>query len=416
MMPTRHLHLRRRAAGVSLIEALVALAVMAFGMLGVVGMQSTMRTGADISRQRSEAVRIAQEEMERLRNYSVLLAADAGAGQLAFESIATAASASVAASNANTTFFLETQVAAAAASDPMAPVRQVRVIVAWADRSASVPNQRVELTSAIAGLPAELSALHAMRTDRNPLKQAYGRHSAIPRVATPNNDGTSTFSPPGLTGVTWIFNNGTGLITQICLAGTCTDTWRWLLSGYVAFATGTTPPTSGEAEAPTDDLPVGVDLSMRVAVLEPQFMPDEICAVGTVTGQARRVYYCAIPTEFTLTDRYWSGRVVFGALPLSSTVSDTTATNYKVCRYTPASSNVVPTPPDTLPTIPTGQSVGDYNSRHPYIYYRVNGPLQNKNFLVISAGDGSTSFGCPAENTAPTSPIESNTWPHQPIS
>ena len=44
---------RWRATGVSLIEALVALAVMAFGILGVVGMQSNMRTGADISRQRS---------------------------------------------------------------------------------------------------------------------------------------------------------------------------------------------------------------------------------------------------------------------------------------------------------------------------------------------------------------------------
>jgi Tfp pilus assembly protein PilV len=407
---------RWQAAGVSLIEALVALAVMAFGMLGVVGMQSTMRTGADISRQRSEAVRIAQQELERLRNYSVLRAADAAAGQLAFEQIVAAAAASVAASNANTTFFRETLVRAPAASDAMSPVREVRVVVTWADRSASVPNQRVELSSAIAGLPAELSALHAMRTDRSPLRQAYGRNSAIPRSATNDPGGTtSSFSPPGLPGVTWVFNNSTGLITQICSpAPTCTDTERWLLSGYVAFATGGAP-SKPEAEGPTDDLPLGVNLSMRVAVLEPGSTADEPCAVGALAGQARRVYYCAVPTENVLTDRYWSGRVVFDTLPLSSTLADTATSNYKVCRYTPDTTNVLPVPPDTLPTVPNGQSVSDYNSRHPYIYYRANGPLQNKNFLVISAGNGITdSFVCPTEDAA--TPIESNTLPHQPIS
>ena len=54
----------RSSRGVSLIEALVALAVMAFGLLGVVGMQSTLRVNADVSRQRAEAVRMAQEKME----------------------------------------------------------------------------------------------------------------------------------------------------------------------------------------------------------------------------------------------------------------------------------------------------------------------------------------------------------------
>jgi Tfp pilus assembly protein PilV len=406
---------RRRAAGVSLIEALVALAVMAFGLLGVVGMQSTMRNGADISRQRSEAVRLAQEQLERLRNYSVLRAADAAAGQLAFESIAAAAAASVAASNANTTFWLETVavVPTAAASDAMARVTQVRVIVTWADRSASTPNQRVELSSVIAGLPAEMSALHALRTDRSPLRRAKGRHSAIPSGATDQLDGTSQFTPP-LSGVTWTFDNATGVILQTCVSGTCDDygTLRWLLSGYVAFAT-VDQPTAAEAEVPTDSV---VNLSMRVSVLEPLGTPDETCVIANVPGQPRKVYYCAVPVDGFL---IWSGRVIFDTpLSLSSVLSDNSLTNYKVCRYTPDSINVLPVSPNPLPTVPTGQSVADYNSRHPYIYYKVNGPLQNKNFLIISAGDGTSAppFDCPAEDTAPTSPIESNTWRHQPIS
>jgi Tfp pilus assembly protein PilV len=402
---------RRQAAGVSLIEALVALAVMAFGILGVVGMQSTMRTGADISRQRSEAVRIAQEQLERLRNYRVLLAADAAAGELAYQSIASAAAASVAASNANTTFFLETVVPAPAA-DAMARLTQVRVIVTWADRSASTPNQRVELSSTIAGLPAEMSALHALRTDRSPLRRAKGRHSAIPSGATDQLDGTSQFTPP-LSGVTWTFDNATGVILQTCVSGTCDDygTLRWLLSGYVAFAT-VDQPTAAEAEVPTDSV---VNLSMRVSVLEPLGTPDETCVIANVSGQPRKVYYCAVPVDGFL---IWSGRVIFDTpLSLSSVLSDNSLTNYKVCRYTPDSINVLPAGSASLPTVPSGQTVADYNSRHPYIYYKVNGPLQNKNFLIISAGDGTSApFDCPAEDTAPTSPIESNTWRHQPIS
>ncbi len=397
-----HHSTRRLAAGVSLIEALVALAVMAFGMLGVVGMQSTMRAGADISRQRSEAVRIAQEELERLRSYRVIRASDAASGQLAFEGIAAAAAASVAASNANTTFFLETLVPAAAASDAMAPVRQVRVIVRWADRSASAANQRVELTTAIAGLPAELSALHATRTDRTLLAQPYGRNAAIPRAAVDQGNGTSIFTPPGLTGVTWHFDNVSG---RIALCESPCPFNRQLLSGYVAFATGGAP-TSAEAENPADPV---VSLSMEVVVTLPATPLPQACATESV-GTDRLAYYCALPTNAA---RLWSGRVQFGTLSLSGTTADSTSTNYKVCRYTPhgiADRNLVPSAESDF----SGQTISEYNAQHPYGYYRVNGPLMNKNFLVISAGDNTTAYDCPDENTS--TPLESNTWPHQPIS
>lgn len=393
-----HHSTRRLAAGVSLIEALVALAVVAFGMLGVVGMQSTMRAGADISRQRSEAVRISQEELERLRNYSVLASAP---GVFAFEDIITAAPASVAASNSNTTFILET-VVSNAASDAMARVRQVQVSVAWADRSASAANQRVELTTAIAGLPAELSALHATRTDRTLLAQPYGRNAAIPRAAVDLGNGTSIFTPPGLTGVTWHFDNVSGRIA-LC-ASPCLFN-RQLLSGYVAFATGGAP-TQPEAENPSDPV---VSLSMAVVVtLPPTPLPVD-CATESV-GTDRLAYYCALPTNAA---RVWSGRVQFGTLSLSGTLADATSTNYKVCRYTPdgvADRNLEPSAESDF----SGQTISEYNAQHPYGYYRVNGPLMNKNFLVISAGGSGIVYNCPDEDTS--TPLESNTWPHQPIS
>ncbi len=58
-----------RVRGVSLVEALVALAVMAFGTLAVLGVQTSLRLNADIAKQRSEAVRIAQETLEAARSF-----------------------------------------------------------------------------------------------------------------------------------------------------------------------------------------------------------------------------------------------------------------------------------------------------------------------------------------------------------
>ena len=83
MRPNRH-----SARGVSLVEAMVALAVMAFGMLAVVGIQATMRLNADIAKQRSEATRIGQEMLETQRAFTVI---DSAAGQRAWSDINTSA-------------------------------------------------------------------------------------------------------------------------------------------------------------------------------------------------------------------------------------------------------------------------------------------------------------------------------------
>ena len=63
---------RHGARGVSLIEALVALGVMAFGMMALLGLQSTLRGNADVARQRAEAVRIAQESIEDWRAFGAI--------------------------------------------------------------------------------------------------------------------------------------------------------------------------------------------------------------------------------------------------------------------------------------------------------------------------------------------------------
>ncbi len=391
---------RRRQAGISLIEALVALAVMAFGMLGVVGMQATLRTSADLSRQNAEAVRLAQEEMERLRNYAVLLPADAGAGQLAFGSIASAPASEVATENSNTEYLREVVVGPIEAEDPL--VRHVTVTVSWTDRLGQ--DRRVVLNSLIAGVPPELGALPAMRSDRGALAQPSGRHAAIPPGAVRNDDGvTSTFTPPGApAGTRWIFNNTTGVITSICtsaLPASCTTTRRLALSGTVAFATGGEP-TSGEAENPTD---AAVAFTMVVDPSLPAAAPDESCFLDTTVAN-RRPYFCAVPTSPIFAFPVWSGQVKFAG-SLATSVADSSSTTYKVCRYTPDAVN------RTTPA--AGQSAFDFNARHPFAYSLVTEPLANKNFLIISSGNGAgTAFTCPTDDSDTS--VRGDTFIHQP--
>ena len=90
---------------------------------------------------------------------------------------------------------------------------------------------------------------------------------------------------------------------------------------------------------------------------------------------------------------------------LSSQLSDTSASNYKVCRYTP-NINVV-----------NGVNLGDFppngNDGHPYNYVTVVSALLNQNFLVISAGDGNIAYGCPPDGGIIPF-VNGNTWQHQP--
>ena len=61
------------------------MAVMAFGMMAIVGLQTTLRQNSDIAKQRSEAVRIAEEAIEQWRAFSAI---ETTAGHKAYDDIA----------------------------------------------------------------------------------------------------------------------------------------------------------------------------------------------------------------------------------------------------------------------------------------------------------------------------------------
>jgi Tfp pilus assembly protein PilX len=247
----------RRDAGVALIEALIALAIMAFGMLAVVGMQGTLRQNSDLSRQRAEAVRIAQQEIERVRAYA-LLVDPSGAITNTFSSLATRSNVVMQAGNATyalNTFVTEGQGLPSLATNQPS-MKTLGVNVGWTDRNGVAQN--VRLSTVIHGVAPELAGTLSVPPNGFPTTTAGGRHVSIPWNAIPLGDGTSGFVPPQPTGgtVAWLFNNVTGLI-QVCTLidptqsvtrlnfGNCEGRSQ-LLTGFVNFASN----ASTQATAP----------------------------------------------------------------------------------------------------------------------------------------------------------------------
>lgn len=406
----------RRAHGVSLIEALVALAVMAFGMVAFVGLQSTLRHNGDVAKQRAEAVRIAQEAIERWRSYALL---SDHADETDYAEIVATAETEVADVATNTTFRIERSVVDAAiahdepaANDGAPRLKTLVVDVRWNDRAGE--EQRVRLSTAIAATPPELAGTLGVpgRGDQN--LHPLARHPAIP-VEAVDEGATSRFTPPQPPGgtVTWVFDDRTGVITSVCSApDACVATTSFLLSGYVRFATGSVQPTGADAETPPSPaLPVGV-------IVNRTYPGDLAIACYEQVRTADVRYYCAVPVnpgEDPPPPR-WAGRSVIDGLDLATDLADSDPDRYRVCRYTPYRDHRHAG--DGVPPMRNDQHPRDYGGDNPGDPVQgpkegVTGPLTNQNFLVIRAGDGSVAFDCPDDDTG-TALIDGTTWRHQP--
>ncbi len=78
-----HATARRRQRGVTLIESLIAVLLLSVGALALMRVQPELRQHAEFARQRSEAVQLAQEELEATRG----IATTAGFAALADRAI-----------------------------------------------------------------------------------------------------------------------------------------------------------------------------------------------------------------------------------------------------------------------------------------------------------------------------------------
>jgi Tfp pilus assembly protein PilV len=406
--------MHRGSRGVSLVEAMVALAVMAFGMLAVVGVQSTLRLNADIAKQRSDATRIAQETLEKFRDFTVI---DTTVDTRAWADITSAGPTTQVLGN--TTYTVQTVVATYA--DP--PAKALHVTVRWDDRAGE--DQHVTVASAIAAAAPGLSGTLAIRPGTaagGPVRRPFRRHPTIP-VQAREFGPKSAFVPPSPNPRTVIvFDNVSGLITGLCtfaydvsnesitsddIQSCSNNTTAQLLTGYIRFERSTTGPELSAAQV---ENPMGPALRTRLQVqLTSSGHPTTpLCfddaTVFSVVGGALPLatYYCVIFSNSALS---WSGSSSVVPEDVSGdpfhpwviAEDDGVSTNrYRVCRYTPAANDSVSVP----------------NQDHPRNYADVGSNLTNQNFVVISSQKH-----CPtdvAANPATGDFINSNTLQHQP--
>jgi Tfp pilus assembly protein PilV len=372
--------------GASLIEALVAMAVTAFGMLGVLGLQSTLRANADLAKQRSEATRLAQERIEDWRAFSVL-PATAGSRSYAAIPIGTTRETidSTTGFGTNTSFTRSSEVTEA--GPPPDLLKTVRVTVSWRDRADVA--QSVRLFSVVAGQSPELAAsMVAPPQGAGGMAAPENRRRGIPPAARNFGDGTSGFRPPqNAANLAWVFNNTTGVVTSVCTTSagsnatltlasltSCSSAQAYqLISGHLRFD-HTTPPTAASVFNPAGAVPG--TLEAEVEQTQPAaFAGVQACHHEYAANHA--AFHCLMRVETpsgAMPSPPWSGtlRVRPATVALSPTLADATTANRKVCRYR-ALADPVPNP----------------------VYQNINAPLANENLVVIAAGNGSVANACP---------------------
>lgn len=204
---------RRRERGVSLVEALVAMAIMAFGMLAVVGVQSTLRFNSDIAKQRAEATRLAEQVVEVARGFNRV--GSGGGTDAEYDALASLDPVTVSGPEFNTTYSVRRTVT----PDPMPGIRRPSIAVLgevwWTDRQGL--EQRVTVRDVVSRVDPVLSGMVISTKSLTPIGRRDGRHPTIPPRAHDLGDGTSIFKPNEGGTAAWIFNNSTGVITHICV-------------------------------------------------------------------------------------------------------------------------------------------------------------------------------------------------------
>ena len=392
----------RRQRGTTLLEALVAFLVLSLGMLTVARVQTQLRFNSDVARQRSEAVRLGQDELETLRAFSVVTSSVvAASGAARSYADITTASRTVDSSTGyatNTRYLVARQVDAASAPHAKA----ASVTVSWTDRAGDT--QHVVLDSVISGTDPAYSGALGLPRSSTQAKGAFSRAANIPLGAKDLGNGSSAFKPVRAGTAALVFDNSTGVVTARCTGvaaataaltlsdlSSCDARTGQLLSGVVRF-TAAAPPLPG----PANDmpLPLGVALalsggtypqapvcdaepmktvaytaagSQRIEAVPINALPASVGAASWAdTGERHTAYTCVV---YPLSSGLWSGRATL--VPAGWALGNGPA-DKRVCRYTA--------------DLDASGSI-DTNAEHPADYAGVAGALANQNFLVINGSE-----------------------------
>ncbi|MFG6487714.1 prepilin-type N-terminal cleavage/methylation domain-containing protein [Roseateles sp. BYS78W] len=388
---------QRPQRGVTLIEALVALLVMSFGMVALVGLLGNLRRSGDLAKQRGDAMRIAQTEVAKLRSFSILnKPADAASGVKDYDHDVVALESRYAPlDNSNTTFSITRQVMPLVKDSTEPQAKTVRVTVAWTDRSGT--DQSIFLDTIISQTDPVYGLALGVTPPTNGVRQPDKRNPVIPQGARDLGNGSSAFQPSINSTRVWIFNNVTGVITSRCQLSTQTangldscdnNTIGYLVSGTVRFSQLATPDPSNPEASALPSLTIAPTLiasqfktadGKSLAPGGSDYSPSPECfndspSVST-PNQTMVNYSCVV---YPNSQRNWWGQVLISGLSIG-----TDDGQYKVCRYS-GDYNGNGYTYKTVPVV----NLNDPgflidNEEHPETYRAVTYSLARQNFLVV---------------------------------
>ncbi|WP_292451447.1 hypothetical protein [Methylibium sp.] len=342
-------------------------------------MQIMLSRNADVAKQRTEAMRLAQERMEVMRSYTGI--ASGPAVPLAWQDLDTVENdpANPIASTYSNTVFSRSWIVEGAPQDALRPVS---VTVAWVDRAGEP--QSITLTSVISNTdPVRVGALGvAVPADGN-VRQPENRNINIPVAARELDEGKKSvyqFKPD----LAMVFNNTTGLVVERCTTlvsdaaysgGTagCVPFEAAIVSGFV---TGAVLPTGTPPAGSLPTLPSGINTDDVIGTSGQPISCVYAVAKNQNTGEnlaGAHYYLCVVPIDAT---SGWSGRLLLGGVP--------TTANDKVCRI----------------QFELGAGLSD-NQRNIQPYVNVETSLDNQNYFI----DNSSGDTC----TPPTPPFSGAT-------
>lgn len=257
-----HLHKKEKnTQGFALVETLVAMLVVSVGITGFIGANVKLSASADEARQRSEAVSLAQQEMERLRLFRSLDStktsdiywgsdADAWSADYSSTDSTSAAESIVIKDSAENTLYTSSskyKISREITASTVAGYKNVTIHVEWQDRNGN--NREIKLRGIINDTDASVAAALGMVPKGSPVKDILGRHIQIPMPAKKLSETKSVYKPTSDAGIAYVFDNHSGEILQVCTLDsalktaqiaenmlTCTDKKGHILSGYIRFA------------------------------------------------------------------------------------------------------------------------------------------------------------------------------------
>ena len=341
-----------RQCGFTLLEALVAMLVTAFGLLGLVGMQLMLSHNADVAKQRGEATRLAQQSIEGLRSFTSI---DTAAGHLAWQDLA-AGNDQI---DTNTQFTRQVTLGGAA-TDQM---RRASVVVSWIDRANIT--QQLSLDTVISKTdPADVGASGFPLPQNTTLKRPKNRSMNIPVPALDLGNGKSVHQMSSNFAV--VFSNDSGYVVQSCdhtvtsqsdLESGCQVYDAYILAGYISKTMSSFPTSLGINHGQL----TGYDTSRTI---ECSF-GDAVDQNSGQTISGYKYYLCIVPVT---TEGTWSGTIRLAGMA--------SGTNYTVCRM----------------EYPTAAGLSA-NARNLQPYSAVEDSLDNQNYIITTNGNCPTVDG-----------------------